>query len=190
MLFRSASVAGPSPTSTSVPNRSNETATPVGWEETHFNSAGRRTDRELQGERATRRPQKKYLRWRPPPAGRTGRLARGSRGGHARMASGRPRLSPAGRGSYDRSYRCTGISPTGSTKSGNDHNRPYHGPAGLLANPLGSSYVVRTTDRAGVMLDVELRLAVQTDVGERFRGRQPCRAFGPIQDTHRDHTHR
>ena len=62
--------------------------------------------------------------------------------------------------------------------------------AGLLANPLGSSYVVRTTDRAGVMLDVELRLAVQTDVGERFRGRQPCRAFGPIQDTHRDHTNR
>ena len=114
------------------------------------------------------------------------RVTRGARA----EASGRPRLSPADRSSYGRSYRCTGISPTCSTKSGNDHNRPYHGPAGLLANPLGSSYVVRTTDRAGVMLDVELRLAVQTDVGERFRGRQPCRAFGPIQDTHRDHTHR
>ena len=114
------------------------------------------------------------------------RVTRGARA----ETSGRPWLSPAGRDSYGRLYRCTGISPTGSTKSGNDHNRPYHGPAGLLANPLGSSYVVRTTDRAGVMLDVELRLAVQTDVGERFRGRQPCRAFGPIQDTHRDHTHR
>ena len=28
--------------------------------------------------------------------------------------------------SYGRLYRLTGISPTGSTKSGTDYNRPYH----------------------------------------------------------------
>jgi hypothetical protein len=96
--------------------------------------------------------------------------ARGSRGqGACDVASGRPGLSPA-----DGSPRVS--------------NRTQRTPADLLADPLGSSHVVRTTDRAGVVLHVQLRFTVQTHVRQRLRRRQPCRAFGPVQDTHRDHT--
>ena len=102
--------------------------------------------------------------------GRRAASARGSRGQGARgVASGRPGLSPVG------------TSPCVS-------NRPRRTRTDLLSDPLGSSHVVRTTDRAGVVLHVELRFTVQTHIRQRLLRRQPCRALGPVQNTHRDHT--
>lgn len=85
------------------------------------------------------------------------------------MTSGRPGLSPVG--------TCPCVS-----------NRPRRTRPDLLSDPLGSSHVVRTTGRAGVVLYVELRFTVQTYVRQRLLRRQPCRALGPVQNTHRDHT--